>query len=291
MYLTKENPDIVCLNEIKQNEFSGNYNLNIKGYNTIFKVSVDKVGRGVAIIVKNTINFEQIIGLDIFEAEIIGIKISKGDQILNIFSYYNPPDKILNTDLLRHIEAMHGNYIVCGDLNAKSDIVLKAVNQGNQNGKILEEFVLSSNAIVLNNEQPTFHIKKRDYHEILDVVIASPQIAAMSKFGVFENSFLDSDHSPIEIIISMMVDKVIIEESTHTKLNFSRTDWENFKIELDKFKFKGDLEDDVTKINTHAQELSKHVKLSAEKSTPLLGAKKNRELPKYIIDSIKLKRY
>ncbi len=146
--------------------------------------------------------------MDHFEAEIIGVKLTRGDKIFNIFSYYNPPDKTLNIDLLMSIERTQGNFIICGDLNAKSDIVLKAMNQTNQNGKILEEFVLNSNALILNNDQPTFHIRKRDYHEILDVAISSPQIASLSKFKVFENPFLDSDHSPLEIIISITVDKL-----------------------------------------------------------------------------------
>ncbi len=85
------------MNEIKQNEFTANYN-HIEQYETLFKVRIDKVGGGVAMIIKNTLNFEQIAGLDHFESEILGIKLTKEENIFHIYSYYNPPDKILNSE-------------------------------------------------------------------------------------------------------------------------------------------------------------------------------------------------
>ena len=59
-------PDIICLNEIKQTEYMGNYNFDIFNYNTIFKVRVDNIGGGVAIILKNNIKYEKIINFDHF---------------------------------------------------------------------------------------------------------------------------------------------------------------------------------------------------------------------------------
>ncbi len=259
LFIKKEWPDIICLNEIKQNEFTANYNLNIEHYETLFKVRVDKVGGGVAMIIKNTLDFEQISGLDHFESEIIGIKLTKDENIFHIYSYYNPPGKTLNLELLRKIEETQHNYMICGDLNAKSETILNSINQENNNGKLLEEFIINSNAIVLNNAQPTFHIKNRNYHEILDLVISSPRIGSMSNFKVFESEFLDSDHSPVEVIIDLVVDRVEVLERPQNRLNFSRTDWELFKNKLDMFELEREMKSSANDINSYAFDISRHL--------------------------------
>ena len=80
------------------------------------------------------------------------------------------------------------------------------------------------------------------------------------------------------------------------KLNFSKTNWDKFKIELGKFELIGEIEGELDigkfNINNYACKLSDHVKVSAELCTPFFDSKKKcGELPKFIIDSIKLKRY
>jgi hypothetical protein len=128
-------------------------------------------------------------------------------------------------------------------------------------------------------------------HEILDIVIASPLAGSLSKFDVFESEFLDSDHSPIKIIVDLAVDRVRVKESKLNKLNFSKTDWEQFRTELDRFELEDELKSSNTDINSYALEISRHIRNSVDKSTPKLKTCKSQELPKYIIESIKLKRY
>ena len=212
---------MICLNEIKQTEYMGNYNFDIFNYNTIFKVRVDNIGGGVAIIIKNNIKYEKIINFDHFESELVGVKLTHSDTEMVIFSLYNPPNKLLNLELLDKIEESFPNFLICGDLNAKSNNLIKTLHDNNSNSDILEEFILNSNAIIINNDTPTFHIKSRDYHEILDLAIVSPLIASASDFEVLDSEFLDSDHSPIEISIRLKIDRVIEQIDQPRKLNFT----------------------------------------------------------------------
>ena len=274
----------------------GNYNFDIFNYNTIFKVRVDNIGGGVAIIIKNNIKYEKIINFDHFESELVGVKLTHSDTEMVIFSLYNPPNKLLNLELLDKIEESFPNFLICGDLNAKSNNLIKTLHDNNSNGDILEEFILNSNAIIINNDTPTFHIKSRDYHEILDLAIVSPLIASASDFEVLDSEFLDSDHSPIEISIRLKIDRVIEQVDHPRKLNFTKTDWDKFKIELGNFELIGEIagELDVGKfnINNYAKKMSEHITLCAENCTPFFEGQKNvSELPKFLIDTIKLKRY
>jgi len=157
--------------------------------------------------------------------------------------------------------------MICGHLNAKSETILNSINQENNNGKVLEEFITNSNAIVLNNAQPTFHIN-RNYHEILDVVIASPRIGSLSNFKICESEFLDSDHSPVEVIIDLVVDRVEVLERPQNKLNYSRTDWELFRNKLDRFEIESEMKGSANDINTYAFDISRHLRNSVEESTP-----------------------
>ncbi|RMZ99277.1 hypothetical protein BpHYR1_011098, partial [Brachionus plicatilis] len=49
-------------------------------------------------------------------------------------------------------------------------------NTQNQNGAILEDALLNLNFALINNSSPTFHLVNRDYYEILDLYISSPNL-------------------------------------------------------------------------------------------------------------------
>jgi hypothetical protein len=95
----------------------GIYNLNMLHYNSIYKIRNNNQGCGVALLINKKLKYEE---LDLDETqEIVGIKLKtkKNKNDINIFSYYNAPEIILNKDLFDNIEKNYDNYLVCGDLN------------------------------------------------------------------------------------------------------------------------------------------------------------------------------
>ena len=116
-YLLSKRPDIVSLNELKCNNNEAIYNLNMLHYNSIYKIRNNNQGGGVALLINKKLKYEE---LDLDETqEIVGIKLktNKNKNDINIFSYYNAPDIILNKDLFDNIEKNYDNYLECGDLN------------------------------------------------------------------------------------------------------------------------------------------------------------------------------
>ena len=69
-----------------------------------------------------------------------------------------------------------------GDLNSKNEYFGNKNN--NESGNLLQDFLESSNACLIDNKEPTFNIISRNYFEILDLAICSPNL--VSKINNFE---------------------------------------------------------------------------------------------------------
>jgi hypothetical protein len=79
-----------------------------------------KRGGGVAIVHTKNISSQRINHLDHYLEEFVGLKCFLGNFELFIGCWYNPPKKHLNTNFLIDIELSHKNFLIFGDLNAKS---------------------------------------------------------------------------------------------------------------------------------------------------------------------------
>jgi len=93
-YLTLFGPDIVCLNEIKMDTEKASNFLRFPGYETIYKPrpTGPNNGGGVAIIIKESISYIDILALDTLKLETIAIEIilPKNEKFL-LVAHYNPP--------------------------------------------------------------------------------------------------------------------------------------------------------------------------------------------------------
>ncbi|RMZ99573.1 hypothetical protein BpHYR1_027933, partial [Brachionus plicatilis] len=86
-----------------------------------------------------------------------------------------------------------------GDFNSQS-YSLGSLNTQNQNGAILEDALLNLNFALINNCSPTFHLANRDYYEILDLYISSPNLLdKMYDFKVLYDWDMTSDHYPVQL--------------------------------------------------------------------------------------------
>ena len=89
-FLEHNKSDFLSLNEIKSSTAWANELLNIDGYFTVAKCRNNR-GGGVALLIKDNIEFSKN-DIDVkFEEEIIGINCKINQTNLDIFSYYNPP--------------------------------------------------------------------------------------------------------------------------------------------------------------------------------------------------------
>ena len=74
-FLQKHQPDVLLLNETKLDSLRAYFFLTFKGYTSIHKCRNSR-GGGVAILIKNSIEFLQINDLDFFNCELIAIRLT-----------------------------------------------------------------------------------------------------------------------------------------------------------------------------------------------------------------------
>ncbi|RNA09608.1 hypothetical protein BpHYR1_010178 [Brachionus plicatilis] len=112
------------LNEIKLDKQKANSLLNIKDYLSIHKCRNSR-GGGVAILIKNKIEFNELVELDSLNFEIIGIKvpvkIGSLWKNINLISIYQPPNhkNPLDPSIFENIEKHLDYFVIGGDLNSK----------------------------------------------------------------------------------------------------------------------------------------------------------------------------
>ena len=115
-FLSQNKPDIVSLNEIKCDSYD---KLNIHDYNVIFKCRSNK-GGSVALLINDRIKFVESNIDKEFEEEVVGFTCKINNTTISFFSYYNPPSREINVNIFNFIQNNAINYLIMGDLNAKS---------------------------------------------------------------------------------------------------------------------------------------------------------------------------
>jgi hypothetical protein len=283
-------PHIVSLNETKVGEFKANYLIQIDNYTTIHKARSYNVngGGGVALLIRNDIDFSENKILDDLHLEtcVINIKINKMD--VNVVSYYNPPHSTLNKMLFEKLSDSKNQYIVLGDLNAKSTQWGAEIN--NLNGEILNDIVLDNDCLIVNNKEYTHFGFNSLSKSILDYCIISTNLYEMfDSYNVLNNEDMSSDHLPIQLIFNHKSEKQTHIENNNPikKYNLNKANWDEFK---DNLPVEMPLE-----IN-NVDELNKFVKDSiikaADISIPIYTNRviKGKALPKYVLDLIKLRK-
>ena len=292
--LKKEKPDVFSLNEIKCNENEANDKLRFDKYIPYFKFRTNK-GGGVAILIHEDIESEEIKMPEWCSAEIIGTKLKLKGRSLVIFSYYNPPNVILNKKIFEFVQENFTDYIIAGDLNAK----ISSLNEnGNANGRALEQIIMDYNFIVLNNKKdPTSYryLPNGDAHSVLDYFISSELPASTCEdyetvksraLSRFEVCFF---HLPIKINIILEKENKIVQKSKNESYIYTRANWMRFRTTLDEFKecnTNGSLD-------SASSWISQALKAAADVSIPKACKKGERimNIPIYIRDLITLKNY
>ena len=234
LYLKKFKPDIVSLQELKLFNEDANYKLRFEGYSAYHKsriINPDK-GGGVAFLVNDRINhssFSDVDFLSMTNCEIVGITVELENFKCNIFSYYNTPKDLLNSEFFMNLLDRDENFLVVGDLNAKTPVV--GCRSIDSSGRVLEKLLMDTDLVVFNNNVNTYTRFGSDYEEILDLIIGSSSLVGnISGFEVLnEQSLLISDHYPIKINISGNGEFISNSGPPDSRFNFAKADWYSFQ--------------------------------------------------------------
>jgi exonuclease III len=288
-YLDKFKPHILSLNEIKLTTTEANKYLRINGYSSVFKCreKYGNYGGGVALLIREDVNYEEIQNPEWLDIEAVCIKIQFNKADAFIFSLYNPPTACLESKIWEFLSVCRNDYIICGDFNAKSPGL--GCRGRNKNGEYLEEVLINTKSVLLNKPVPTYYREATNYSELLDLIIASPRIASkMSNFKVELNEFLVSDHLPVEVWFSASGFSNQ-ETNQKQKWNFKKANWGLYRTKLEskitELLMLINQPHDIEIINNF---LTSSMLEAAKESIPLVeNALTRKALPKYILDMIK----
>jgi hypothetical protein len=233
----KFNPEIISLNETKMSEFNAKYILNINNYTTIHRSrNNDKNGAGgVALLIRNDIKFSESSLLESLNQELIAINTINNGKETCIIAYYNPPNLKIDEKIFDILKNESTEYIIMGDLNAKS--TLWGADKNNENGDILDNIMIENDCIIVNNKDYTHENFNGKTASILDYCIISTKLYDIFEdFIVLKDEDMTSDHLPFQLKLKLFKTNLFNKNREHlskTKTyNYKKADWEKFKSTL-----------------------------------------------------------
>ena len=154
-YLETYKPNILILNEINCQEHIINFISHNTSYQIEAKCRKNKRGGGVCIFIKSNIEYRIIKTPN--DLESIGIQIEIKNEKLNIYGYYNPPNRNIDLDFIRAITTGPNKFIIAGDLNARTSLC--KANKTNKNGRDLDNIQIEQNCFMLNDTNQDTYVR------------------------------------------------------------------------------------------------------------------------------------
>ena len=149
----------------------------------------------------------------------VAARVSLPKEMTICSIYLLPREKITRNVLNELVQQLPKPYILLGDFNAHSP--QWGDKRLDQRGKMIEEFLVSNDNILLNDKVPTFIHSAYGSTSAIDLTIASPTIALDFSWSIHDD-LCGSDHFPI-----------ILSSNTNcgqddASLNFKKADWNLF---------------------------------------------------------------
>jgi len=194
--LEKEQPDILALCEtwLKNKD-----SFNLEHYKIIRCDRPEKIGGGLAICIKDNIQYKQMNLRDRLKNKIeaMGIKISHKNNWTNMLLIYNPCNNLSQRDIEYYTEQINDPKIIIGDFNAHHTSWNPNLSQNhiNKTGKSLLKVIAENNIMLLTPPGQITRIDPRTAKEsTLDLVLASP---TLSHLEIDTGPNIGSDHLPV----------------------------------------------------------------------------------------------
>ena len=220
--------DIMSLNETHLNS---SHVITIPNYNIIRLDRQRRWGGGVCLIVRDTIDFNQIHLDELNEEEAIILEfptISTDHDRLIIMSYYSPPDKLINKHLIEKLFKLSENTLIIGDLNAHHEQWFS--NKPNKKGKIITDLMNSLDLVLLNTNEPTYLPPNNTKYSAIRIDLIISTEALSEKTRNFRTpDLLHSDH--VSLLIELKhINSLVTKNKKEIKI--TRIDQEKLHEEL-----------------------------------------------------------
>ncbi|GFR68200.1 RNA-directed DNA polymerase from mobile element jockey [Elysia marginata] len=108
--------------------------------------------------------------------------------------YLLPGENMSRNSFIDFVQQLPKPYIILGDFNVYSP--LWGDERLDQRGKMIEDFLISNDDILLNDKVPTFIHSASGSTSAIDLIIASPTVALDYSWSVHDD-LCGSDHFPI----------------------------------------------------------------------------------------------
>ena len=269
------------------------YIIEVNNYSTIHRSrNNDKNGAGgVALLIRNDLKFSECKLFEALNLEIVAINTRINEKEVCVVSYYNPPNSKLNEKVLEILKKEEVEYIIMGDLNAKS--TLWGADKNNENGDILDNLILENDCLIVNNKDHTHESFNGKSKSILDYCIISIKLHDIFEdFSVLKEEDMTSDHLPF--ILKLKINKNNSSDNNYRRsrkqksYNYNKANWDDFKRALPN-NFDNNIENNVDIIEDF---IRKSLINAADLTIPTYsnGYKKQKQLPEHILDLIKARK-
>ncbi|KAI5714286.1 hypothetical protein M8J76_014285 [Diaphorina citri] len=210
--------DILCLQETR---LKNTDKVNIKSFKEVrqdFDGGISACG-GVAIYLRNNIYYEELTIQTRLQVVAIRASIPYPVSICNL---YLPDQNTDKSEVLQVLNQLPRPFLMLGDLNAHNSL-WGSVSRNN-NGKIIEEILLSDSHLLLNTYGIPTHFNFTSRTEsVIDLALADSSLATKVLWSADEELH-GSDHYPIYLKINTPKEK----SSLNPKWRFHKADWNKF---------------------------------------------------------------
>ena len=260
--LKQEDIDIACIQETHLKE---NLRLNIRGYQVFRTDRKERTKGGIAILIKNSLPFQELSVDTENQAEIQGVKVTVGNEVLTVYNEYCPVDKKLSLD---KIDVKGNNCMIVGDFNSHSEAWGYA--ESDRRGEEIEDWQIDQKLLLINDPEdpPTFYSRRWLTTTTPDLAFATDDLARKTTRTVL-NQLGGSDHKPV--LLSLDLNFKPREQKSFPRWNYKRANWAEFSRKTDEA---------ALKINKKQEHINKKIRtlndaiLNAAKETIPRGARK-----------------
>lgn len=273
-YIHCNNIDIMMINETR---FNSQINFKVKGYKCIRRDRSSAAG-GILMLIKNNIPYKEAKHEPHIPIENISIKLASG---IHLIAAYNSPNKVFSACDLDKLLNVSNRVLLIGDLNARHKAWECHLN--NKRGRILLNYTLTNNLIVIFPDEPTHFPENGATPTIIDIGI-NKNITNISNINVIKE--MSSDHNPISFSLGSQIKNI----SDKLVYDYDMVDWNKFRQILNekitmatKIKTPQELEIEVQKFTTIINNCIKNI-------IPVKTAQQLQDkLPSIILQMIKYK--
>ncbi|CAD7004082.1 unnamed protein product [Ceratitis capitata] len=197
----------------------------------------------------------------------IAVEMNIGFKITVISLYIPPSQNFTSTDILSTLNNISTPLILMGDFNSWSS--LWGSTTGNSRGKAVEDALLASNLIILNDGSPT-HFSTHQTFTNVDISFCSASIAPKCSWEIYKDLW-GSDHFPIITSIDTEFEKD--RHKFHPKFITDKADWVRFQYCCDSLSQKNPISQNI---NQEAATIKKILRTASHYNIPQTKKRTNK---------------